>query len=744
MARLPDILDRIQGISLKWKLLVPFLFFAFTGTSFLVLIGFTSQRNLIRKEERSVMIHHYRHFLERLDQNATQASSIASAVAANPEVARLLAQRNRSALINLLEPSYVKLKDNFSVAQFHFHIQPGKSFLRLHSPEQFGDDIEPYRKNINNVLRNGETYSCLEMGATGLGIRGIVPVFYQEKIVGSLEIGLSFGEAFVEDFQKSWNINTSLFEIKGPEDYELIASAGDKEPSYPADIYGLKNSDDEPVIMISPDQFPNSSILLGPVKDCSGEVVALIEFNIDRSEIQDKLDDTRNIMVSVGIAGILISFSLTYLVIALFIKPIKEIVSEAQEIALEKREIQLDPRPNDEIGSLTNALNRMLESLKKRRVEIENYAKDLERRVQERTTDLLASEEKYRTLVENVPLVVYRVLRDGTTEFVNSYLTESLGYTIDDAVSDRRFWRDKISGEDMSAYNAINKRCFQEGEACRVESLVRAKDGRLLNFITHAIPAKDPDGQVRWVDGIMLDITELKRLQEREIQTEEIRTLGEISARMAHEIRNPLSAAGGFARRLSESLKNDDHNRKQADIIVGEVAKLENFVKILLSSIEPFDLSLSEVDFNEILISKIDELGPFPDLRGIQLNKNLEPDMPKIKADHEKLSRSFGNILKHAILSTPDGKAISISTALKDEHIEIIITHRVDRMSVDDMEKFFFPHIGQDMEKSVLDLPLSKIIIHRHGGKVDLIREEENILTMRIEFPIASDLESDQ
>ena len=81
----------------------------------------------------------------------------------------------------------------------------------------------------------------------------------------------------------------------------------------------------------------------------------------------------------------------------------------------------------------------MLDSLKKRRSEIEDYAKTLEEKVQERTVDLEASEEKYRTLVENVPLIVYRIRQDGTTEFVNYYLKESLGYSIEEAMGDRLF-----------------------------------------------------------------------------------------------------------------------------------------------------------------------------------------------------------------------------------------------------------------------------------------------------------------
>ena len=130
-------------------------------------------------------------------------------------------------------------------------------------------------------------------------------------------------------------------------------------------------------------------------------------------------------MLGLGLAGTLLSFTFTYLVIMFFIRPLKEIVGEAQDIALGKRESRLEPKAGDEIGSLTQALNTMLEALKKRRTEIENYAKTLEKRVQQRTADLVASEEKYRTLVENVPLVVYRVLRNGTTEFVNSYMSES-------------------------------------------------------------------------------------------------------------------------------------------------------------------------------------------------------------------------------------------------------------------------------------------------------------------------------
>ncbi|MBN2419478.1 MAG: PAS domain S-box protein, partial [Deltaproteobacteria bacterium] len=556
---------------------------------------------------------------------------------------------------------------------------------------------------------------------------------------GSLGIGFSFGEAFVEEFNKSWDINTALYEKNDKGKYELCAKAGDFSIDDISDIYNLSDSIDSPIVQISPEKYPDRSIIVGPVKDCSENTVALIVFNSNRSGIMKRLAGTKNLMVSMGLAVIIVSFLFIYLVIDLFIKPIKEIVEEAQDIALGKRESRLEEKPADEIGSLTNTLNTMLEALKNRRIEIENYAKTLEKRVDDRTAQLLASEEKYRTVVENVPVVVYRILKDGTTEFVNSYLTENIGYTIEEALTNKRFWKDKIASEDPEAFNTVRETCFVKGEDCRLDHRVRSKDGRLLHFITHSIPAKDENGEVKWVDGFMLDITELKRLQERAIQAEEVKTLGEISARMAHEIRNPLSIAGGFARRLRDGLKNEDPNKRLAIIIVEEVAKLEVFVTGLLSTITPFELTQAPVNLNDLIAESVFELEQLSNSRKLRIITDLKTGIPEIQADYRLLCQAIINILKHSYVSAPPNGDISITSDYSDDEVIVEVAHIIEHMSNADIEQFFFPHIEPNLEESVLDLPLSKIIIHRHGGKIDLIREDNNMLKIKISFPTTPD-----
>lgn len=716
--------------------MIPFLFFAFTGTTILTVIGLTSQQSLIKQEERKMLLLHFRNFQNEMDQKCRQAISMVSIIAENEQVKRLFKNRDREGLNDLLVNTYVRLKVDFDISQFHFHIPPGISFLRLHEPKRYGDILHKERGMITDVLKRYLPVSGLEKGETGFGLRGVVPVFWENDLIGTVEIGHSFGRSFLHGLHKRWGIEVALYQLTDKGNFELMTSVPDGAGD---GVFAGPDPGSEalegPKILIAPEHLKHRAILQSPIHDYKGDVVAFVELSVDRSDIRKRLRDSLKLMVFVGALGIAISFVLTYMVAIIFTNPIKKIVKEAGEIAEEKRENYLEPGPGDEIGTLTLSLNRMLAALMERRDQIREYAKNLEKRVQERTQDLVASEEKYRTLVENVPLIVYRILEDGTTEFINTCLTESLGYTIEEAVGDRLFWKEKILGDDEDALRDLIHTCFEEAEECRVERIVQHKDGQPLIFLDHALPAIDYDGRVRWVDGIMMDITELKELQERALRTEETRILGEISARMAHEIRNPLSAAGGFARRLRNSLRDEDPNRKIADIIVKEVARMETFLRILLTSIQPFDLSLTTVDLNSLIRTCVDKFGDLAASRNIDIEEILDEKLPSIQGDLERLSQTFDSLVKHAIVTMVEGDTLRIQTRPVNSHIRVRMAFLGGHISEDDLGHFFFPHLEHDPEKSVLDLPLSKIIIHRHGGRIRVFMEGDRLIT-EIEFQV--------
>jgi hypothetical protein len=264
MSRLERILplwQRIRGVSLKWKLLIPFLFFAFAGTSILTTINLTSQQKLIKEEEKKGLGLYYQRFLEELREKANQAMSLAAVIAENRQVQFYLADRNRQALINLLMPIYVELRLDFDIEQFHLHLPGAVSFLRLHYLEKFGDDMSNYRKTIADAVRTGGSVGGLEWGATGFGIRGVAPVFLYDKIVGSIEIGHSFDKDLLDRIYTKWGVDVALYEVGADREFKLIARVGKELEGFEAKPYLEAAVERELMILIAPEGFTRRSLL---------------------------------------------------------------------------------------------------------------------------------------------------------------------------------------------------------------------------------------------------------------------------------------------------------------------------------------------------------------------------------------------------------------------------------------------------------------------------------------------------
>ena len=131
------------------------------------------------------------------------ALSLAYLTAQNPEVAGALAHRDRSQLIALSFRAYEMLDRDFGVRQFHFHVPPATSFLRLHAPGQYGEKMEAFRQTINQARETGIGVGGIEKGVLGLSIRSVAPVFYQGRQVGTVEFGLSLEKPLLEEFKKN-------------------------------------------------------------------------------------------------------------------------------------------------------------------------------------------------------------------------------------------------------------------------------------------------------------------------------------------------------------------------------------------------------------------------------------------------------------------------------------------------------------------------------------------------------------
>jgi PAS domain S-box-containing protein len=354
---------------------------------------------------------------------------------------------------------------------------------------------------------------------------------------------------------------------------------------------------------------------------------------------------------------------------------------------------------------------------------------------QETTAHLLESESKYKTLVENVPLIVYRLQNNGSVAFINQFAEEVFGYSTAELCGNPALWTELVHEEDRRRVMALREQCLKEGKEFLSEYRIRNKNGQIMYLMDHAIPSRSPYGELTGVDGVIMDMTGRAKLQEKALRAEELRTIREVSSRLAHEIRNPLVSAGGFARRLVDSLSPEDPNRYKAEIIVKEMGRLELILRMVLTYIQPVELKSVPSELNS-LIERVVAGALETTGEKTTVHSELAASLPLVPLDPEYMERILDALLKNAFSQMPENGTLYLDTRRADNMVQVTISYPAEHISQDDVEHFFFPFTTPKVQSVAADLPLSRVVLHKLGGDIQVSMDEPGKLLIRILLPI--------
>ncbi|MBD3787035.1 MAG: hypothetical protein IE922_08690 [Sphingomonadales bacterium] len=132
-------------------------------------------------------------------QKLTDALDRAESIAALPAVQAAVAARDDAALEGLLAPAWAALRDQTGVEQLQVHIPPATSLIRIHDLAKRGDDLSGFRKMVVDANGRGISLKGIEAGRAGLGARGVAIIKSGGKPVGTVEVGLDIGAAFLSE-----------------------------------------------------------------------------------------------------------------------------------------------------------------------------------------------------------------------------------------------------------------------------------------------------------------------------------------------------------------------------------------------------------------------------------------------------------------------------------------------------------------------------------------------------------------
>jgi signal transduction histidine kinase len=231
----------------------------------------------------------------------------------------------------------------------------------------------------------------------------------------------------------------------------------------------------------------------------------------------------------------------------------------------------------------------------------------------------------------------------------------------------------------------------------------------------------------------------LERTQEELVQSERLAVIGQMSARIAHEIRNPLATIGGFARSIR---RNPDPERVQsaAAIISDEVVRLENLLRDTLSFTRPAKPVLAPADLN-VLIEEVRVMVVEVETAArIDWSVELASDIPAFPLDIAQMKQVCLNVIQNAVQATQSGGAITITTRLQEEEgersVEVQVQDTGEGIRPKDLDQIFTPFFTTKTYGTGLGLVISKQIIEDHGGRIQAESRESEGTTIRITLPV--------
>jgi PAS domain S-box-containing protein len=346
-------------------------------------------------------------------------------------------------------------------------------------------------------------------------------------------------------------------------------------------------------------------------------------------------------------------------------------------------------------------------------------------------------QQRYRRLFENAPLVAYSLDTQLRTLYISTYCHEVFGYSDEEIQEDKLFWDRQIHPEDKQRVHFSREQYLKEGMNFTLEYRIIHRDRSVRHIINHTIPVMC-DNELHCIDGFIFDITARKYLEEQLVLTERIKVLNDMSLSVAHEIRNPLTSLGGFARLLDRRMASNDPHRAHVEIILKEVSRLEGTLNRVLRSFKRIRLHTVPCDINEILSTVLNQLNHEFHHMGIQLTTNLSTKIPKIELDRHLMEEGLRSIIKTTIQSTEAGSELTVNTSRNHRHLVIEINGISLNPGPLDEFQLLFPFYREPAFDGGVGIPLSQQIIGQHGGNVVFKNGSDQRTSLIITLPIPS------
>jgi signal transduction histidine kinase len=279
-------------------------------------------------------------------------------------------------------------------------------------------------------------------------------------------------------------------------------------------------------------------------------------------------------------------------------------------------------------------------------------------------------------------------------------------------------WRCLLAVPIVSAERVVGVLCvFNKAGGTQDDPLIfDAEDARVAELIA-AIAALS-DSRLSQEETLRVKDRRLHEVEAQLRHAEKLAVVGERGVQVAQDVRNPVAAITGFAKRVLKSLSAKDPNREYLEIILRETERLERVLseQVALAQMTKPRLKLENLNalVQDVLQSQAEDLVR----RRVRLLKRLSPEVPTLLLDNEKMRQVLLNVLSYALHSVPSGGRLRVETRAAQGAVQAEIAHDGPKVAGEVLDRLFVPFSTSRRYGAGVGLAMAYQIVREHGGEI--------------------------
>ncbi|GIK39358.1 MAG: hypothetical protein BroJett011_31910 [Chloroflexota bacterium] len=346
-------------------------------------------------------------------------------------------------------------------------------------------------------------------------------------------------------------------------------------------------------------------------------------------------------------------------------------------------------------------------------------------------------------IIQNMSNGLIAVDQEGYITAFNPAASQMLGYRQDEALHQPLT---RIIQPSTELIKIFNETMTTGKSYTHQEITLHHREGQSLSISASTAPlgGVDRTGRPIGVVGVLEDLSEIKTMEAERRRLDRLAALGEMSAVVAHEIRNPIAGIAAGIDYLTRNVAKDSPEFEGAVMMRGEIQRVNRILEDILFVARPARLKLSNEDVAEIIEDVLQRFRAQVEESRVMIVIDYANNLPRLSVDRQRLEQLFTNLIINATQAMPNGGQLSLQTRAAPsqngkpaDEVIVTIADTGPGIPVETQQHIFEPFFTTKTRGTGLGLTIARRIVEEHGGTISIESEAEHGTRFIIRLPVA-------